>query len=418
MTDQPLPQAPCIEATVLASLLSSDTLFSEYCSILRLDYFYDPLNKRVFQIMLELNTSDVQIIGERDPNIAAPLADIMANFAANVNIESEVAVLRDKYQRRKLIETASQAVSLAYNEHETTAKEIIETCIAGLADRFEYQTKPELVADIYPRLIQQITSRKDGTGIKTGLSDIDKTMGCLLPGEIVIVAGRPSMGKTSFALQIARNNRTTPTLIFSIETSKEIMTARIAFANAGVAVESGLKGIGIAEVQSGDFPIYIDDQAAIPLIQLERKAEYYTNKLGIGLIIIDHIGLIKYHKDKQSRHLELSEISKGIKALAKKLNVPIIPISQLSRAVEARKPPIPMLSDLRESGSLEEDADKVLFLYRDEYYNRQSEKKGIAEVIVAKNKNGGIGYTEVQFNLSMMSFNDLSKDQDTDWRNL
>jgi replicative DNA helicase len=275
-----------------------------------------------------------------------------------------------------------------------------------------------------------------GNGMKTGLIDIDNITGIFQPAEYIILAGRPSMGKTAFCLCTARHlaENNYPVLIFSIETTKEVMCGRIVFGATECSYDKILRGNQLeisrhtasTELwKMSEAPIYIDDTPGATIGHIEAIAENYVKNHGVKIIMIDHVGLIKGSQER-SRHEELSNISKGIKTTLKKLNVPGIILCQLSRKVEERHPPIPMLSDLRESGSLEDDADKVIFIYREEYYKRYTKeeiengktKKGIAEIILAKNKNGRTGYNEVAFDLETMNFRDLSNQKTearTDW---
>jgi replicative DNA helicase len=269
-------------------------------------------------------------------------------------------------------------------------------------------------------------SIKCGMGLKTGLKEIDDTIGGFQNGELVIIAARPSMGKSSFAINIVRENgikRKIPLLIFSLEMSKSLTTGRILFGEADCSYDEAQRGIlrdmakvSIAAGPISEAPIYVDDTAGASISQIVIRSEQYAKLYGIRLIIIDHLGLIGGNKNIK-RHEELSEITKSLHNLARRLNLPVIALSQLSRNVEYRNPPRPMLSDLRESGSIEEDSDKVLMLYRDDYYNKDSEKAGICEVIVAKNRNGRTGYKEVAFDKRAMQFKEIVNITNNDWQN-
>jgi replicative DNA helicase len=336
-------------------------------------------------------------------------------------------VLKDKYERRKIIQTCLEQIEDAFDNTETPSTEIAEKIITTLSDLNTYEKIPEKIGRIIPIILEtfeKITGSGTGLGLKTGVKDIDSMIGGFLNGEMTLVAGRPSMGKTALALQIATHNaaQNIPTLIFSIETSNEQVCGRILCAQAGVSFDDILRGktisrekwteLSIQAAKLSEYPIFIDETPAISIGQLIGKTENYAKNKNVKLIISDHIGLISNTSRARSRNEELSQISKKIKALGKNLKIPTITLSQLSREVEKRQPPIPRLSDLYESGSLEQDSDKVMFLYRDEYYNRKSEKKNIAEIILAKNKNGKTGFKEVYFDKPTMTFKNLSEIND------
>jgi replicative DNA helicase len=420
--DRLLPQCVAIEMCILASFLGSDKIWLKYSIMIKPEYFYVTMHRRIFETMQKLNTTDIQIIIEALPEFEDhAIAGILENIGGNINLENEIAILKDRYERREIIAASEEAIEKSFTDFDCSPFEILQNATARVTGCTEHYNPPEAIRSIIPRVFEKIDAAQLGeNGLKTGVSDVDTMIGGFLDDEFIIVAGRPAMGKTAFCLQIARHNALIgkiPVLIFSIETGKVTLSARILFAEAKVSFEAVMNKylpqrelplIGLSAGPVTESEIYIDDTAGISINQIEAVTEMYVKNHGIKLVIIDHIGLVHNPQRGRSRHEELSEISKRIKACGKRSRVPIIAVCQLSRTVESRKPPIPMLSDLRESGSLEEDTDKVIFLYRDEYYNRQSNKKNIAEIILAKNKNGKTGYKEIRIDLPTMTFSNLS----------
>jgi replicative DNA helicase len=421
------PNAPDIEKCVLSSFFNSDKTFKNYAYQINPEYFYQSKHRKIFEFMVDKNCCDVMIIANMYPDAAVDISEISERYSSNCYLEAEISVLKDKFERRKIIEVCTEKILAAFSDMDISARDISEKIITELNATNSYERFPVPINEIVPLLFEKfelLSKQGCAIGLKTGISDIDNLIGGFVDSEMVLIAGRPSMGKTAFALQIAAHNAISgiPVLIFSIETSNEQIGGRMLCAHAGVSFDDILRGqqlqnqqwqaLGLSAGTVAEFPVYIDETPAIPIMQLIAKAENYVKSKGIKLIIADHIGLITNSDKGRSRNEELSVISKRLKALGKNMNIPIIALCQLSREVEKRQPPIPRLSDLYESGSLEQDSDKVLFLFRDEYYNRNSDKKGIAEIILAKNKNGRTGYKEVFFNKPTMTFKNLSKEKD------
>ncbi len=421
--DQPLPSCPEIEKSILAEFMASKTAWSKYGYLVMPEFFYTTLHRKMFEFMMETNITDMRLIAEKFPEQTCDVVSICESYFTASQLEPQIALLKDRYERRKVIEAAYKAMESA-RDFDVPAAEVVETALLGMASTVAYDSRPEHVRDITPRLLEDLSRGDGGAGLKSGLVDFDEVTGGLCPGEMVILAARPSMGKTTMALQIARHNsieKKIPILIFSIETSKEVMAGRMLSSEANTSLDQAMRGnkepIRRMYEHAGqlvDSEIYIDDTAAITMPQLESKTDSYVKNHGVKLVIVDHVGLVKAIGTKgRSRHEDLSEISKALKAVGKRHNIPMLLICQLSREVEKRKPPIPILSDLRESGSWEEDADKVVFLYREEYYNRKTDRKGICDVIIAKNKNGRTGHREVLAELNTMNFRNLVKDEQT-----
>jgi replicative DNA helicase len=417
-----MPACPDIERAIIVSFLVDHGMFLKYMPLIRPEYFYSSQIKKIIEFMIESMITDILLLTDKFPNEGdkAFLLTAYSDYAGYAHLEPLIKTLKDRYDRRKIIESALKMIEDSENNYDIDAKNISETGITDLMLEDQTGEHPELVIEIAPRLFENLELISKGGGIRTHLVDLNDIIGAIQPAEYIILAGRPSMGKTALALCIARSlsmQKISP-LIFSVETSKEVMCGRILFGESERSYDKILRGDAI-ELKSAkeihndavENSIFIDGTPAISLGHFEATCENYVRNHGVNFIFFDHIGLMKNTRGR-SRHEELSEISKGIKSTLQKLKVPGIILCQLSRKVEERHPPIPMLSDLRESGSLEEDSDKVLFIYREEYYNRDSKKKGIAEIIVAKNKNGKTGYTEVAFDGVTMNFRNLEKNPD------
>lgn len=422
-SDRIPPACPEIEKTILASMLYDKKTFLKYAIQIKSEWFFAKDRQKIFETMIKLNTVDTSIIAESLPGIWQALGEISENIGANVAIDEEISILRDRFERREIIKYAESAITAAYEDYDQSPIEIIQNAASKISDNSNHYSAPKKIIEVIPKIFERMEQAKNrAVGLQTGVSDIDYLIDGFVEDDFIILAGRPSMGKTALALQIARYNaiqKKNPILIFSIETGCLTMSARILFSEAGVRFDQAFNGtlplreypaLSNSSGPCSEADIYIDETAAIPIGQIEAVSEIYSKNHGIKLIIVDHIGLVKTDPGR-SRHEEVSSISKRLKALQKRLKTPLIALSQLSRKVDERNPPIPMLSDLRESGSLEEDSDKVIFLYREEYYKRQSEKKNIAQVIVAKYKNGKTGYKEVYFDKEKMNFKNLENNR-------
>jgi replicative DNA helicase len=279
----------------------------------------------------------------------------------------------------------------------------------------------DILFDTFER-IEQLYNTKGGiTGVPTGFPDLDEKTSGFQPSDLILIAARPSMGKTAFALNIAQNaaiRYKVPVAIFSLEMSKEQLVQRMLCAESNVDSHKLRTGrldeedwpkLARAMGPLSEAPIYIDDTPGISSLELRAKARRLKAEKGLGLIIIDYLQLMSGRGNSENRQQEISEISRSLKALARELNVPVVALSQLSRAPEMRSDHRPILSDLRESGSQEQDSDVVAFLYRDDYYNPDTDKKNIAEVIIAKQRNGPTGTVELVWLPRFTKFASLEK---------
>ena len=331
---------------------------------------------------------------------------------------------------RKLIKSANEIIAMGYDETqevenvmEMAEKNIFETM--QRKNQKGYSAIKDVLIDTFAQIEALYNQKKTVTGVPTNFIDLDQKTSGLHGSELVIIAARPAMGKSAFALNIATNAATrsnVPAVIFSLEMSKEQMVNRILCSEAMVDSEKVKTGkideedwIKLAGALGplSEAEIYIDDTAGISITEIRAKCRKLKMEKNIGLIIIDYLQLIQGSgKRNSSREQEISEISRSLKILAKELDVPVIALSQLSRTAEQRQDHRPMLSDLRESGAIEQDADIVMFLYRDDYYNPETEKKNVAEVILAKNRSGSIGTVELRWLGEFTKFVNLEKYRD------
>lgn len=343
----------------------------------------------------------------------AYLGQLAANTPSAANIRRYAEVVAEKRKLRDLLHVSSQIADLAQSVS-TPAAELIDEAQAlvfKLAEGITIDDEPECVGSVLKGVMEDIQARYDSdgsiTGLPTGFSDLDEKTCGLNGGDLIIVAGRPSMGKTSFALNIAENvalqeNKTV--LVFSMEMAKKQLVER-ALSSVGriplQAIRSGKMSddhfarLSLALGKLFESKLIIDDKPALRIAQMRSRSRRVAKKHGLALIVVDYIQLAA--GDGQSREQEVSGISRGLKALAKEFDVPVIALSQLSRKVEERADKRPMLSDLRESGAIEQDADIILMMYRDEYYRPDSPDKGVAEIIIAKQRQGETGIVPAVF---------------------
>jgi len=272
-------------------------------------------------------------------------------------------------------------------------------------------------------MIEGLYERKESvTGVPTGFVDFDRLTAGLQPSDLIIVAGRPSMGKTAFALNIATHAalvKKVSVAVFSLEMSKEQLVQRMLCSEArvdasklrsGYLSESDWPKLTRAAGHLSEAPIFIDDTAAINVLEMRAKARRLQKEHGLGLIVVDYLQLMRGVASTEGREREISEISRSLKALAKELRVPVLALSQLNRMVENRKPPIPILADLRESGAIEQDADVIAFVFREEVYDRETVNKGTAEIIIGKQRNGPIGSVRLSFMSNYTRFENLARE--------
>ena len=415
-----LPHSTEAEQSVIGSMIMSRDAIIEASEIITGADFYQQQYGIVFEAMIELNDEgkavDLVTLQERlkekdlPPEISSMefVRDLLSAVPTSANVKYYAEIVAEKSMLRKLIKTTEEISNACYLGKEKT-QDILETTEKKIFDLVQNRGSQEFVPirQVVLNAIEKIekASRNQGsvTGIPTGFIDLDYKTSGFQPSDLILVAARPSMGKTAFVLNIAqymafRNDVTAA--IFSLEMSKEQLVNRLLALESKVDsqnIRTGnledeewaklIEGANII----GNSHLIIDDKPGISISELRSKCRKYKMEHNLGIIFIDYLQLMTGSGRSESRQQEISEISRSLKALARELNVPVVALSQLSRAVEQRPDHRPMLSDLRESGAIEQDADVVMFIYRDDYYNKDSENKNIAEIIIAKQRNGPIG---------------------------
>jgi len=349
----------------------------------------------------------------------ANLSRLVDGMPTSANIAHYARMVKEKALLRNLMHVATDIVERGY-EVDTTVDTFIDEAERMIFQIAEKKYRPSFfsIKDLVwesMKTIESLKSRVDGiTGVATGFTDLDRMTGGLQPADLIVVAGRPSMGKTSFALNIAQyaavagdGETTLPVGVFSLEMSKEQLAMRLLSSEAEVEFfkirSGGLKeeertSLGRAAGKLYGAPLYIDDTPALSILDLRARARRLKKEHGLALLVVDYLQLMRGRTSNlDRREQEISEISRSLKALAKELNVPVIAISQLNRMVEQREDKRPRLSDLRESGAIEQDADVIIFIYRDVVYNKDSKEPNSAEIIVGKQRNGPVGDVRLAF---------------------
>ncbi len=414
------------EQYVLGACLEAGEAFARALEVLEGEDFYKTSHRKIFMAMEELFTAgepiDILTLSERlrkndalDAIGGIEYLGLLETIApTSAAISHHARIVRDKKILRDLIVTATEIAVKSYDDSEETDV-ILDRAEQSIFRISEKKNKRSFfkIKDIIKRSFDSIEKLFDKpgmvTGVETGFTDLDRLTSGLQPSDLIIIAGRPSMGKTSFALDIARFaalKRKIPTAIFSLEMSKEQLGIRLLCSDARISSQklrtgflksSDWPNLTAAAGRISEAPIFIDDSPQLSTLDVRARSRRLQSEHSIGLIIIDYLQLMHGRSSSESRQLEISEISRGLKGLAKELDVPIIALSQLSRAVESRPDKRPMLSDLRESGSIEQDADVVAFIYRDEFYNKESPDTGVAEILIRKQRNGPIGDIRLAF---------------------
>jgi replicative DNA helicase len=439
------PQNLEAESSVLGGILLENDAINIVLELLRPEDFYRESHRKVFRAIIELTdrSEPVDLItlseflksrGELDAVGGSAYLASLADFVPTAaNIAYYARIVREKSILRSLIRTATEIATRGYEE-QGNVEEFLDTAEKVIFDISEKKIKASFVAvgDMIKdtlKTVEKLYERKEMvTGVPTGYEDLDKLTAGLQPSDLIIVAGRPSMGKTAFSLNIAANAAFAGVgvAVFSLEMAKEQLVLRMLCSEArvnnskvrsGYLAERDFPKLANAAGRLHEALIYVDDTPAISVLELRAKARRLvrdrTKK--VGLIVIDYLQLMRGMGGASNREQEISEISRSLKALAKELAVPVIAISQLNRRVEDRGDRRPMMSDLRESGAIEQDADVIMFIYRDEVYNQNSEEKGKAEIIVAKQRNGPIDTVELTFLNEFMRFENYTPRDEFDY---
>ena len=427
------------EQAVLGSMLTDKDAVAEAIETLKEEDFYRDDNKAIFEAVLNLysKSEPVDIITLKDELESMGkfeqvggfeyLANLPDKVPTTANVQKYIKIVEEKSLLRNLIKTANEIIDLGYSSTEDV-EDIMDKAERKIFDIMQrksqkgYTPIKDVLVESFTKLEELYNRKQHITGVPTGFVELDYKTAGLHGSELILVAARPAMGKTAFALNIAANaalRGNVPVAIFSLEMSKDQLVNRILCGEA--MVDSNKVRTGKLEEDDwvklagaigplSESEIYIDDTPGISIMEIRTKCRKLKMEKNIGLVVIDYLQLVQgSNKRSGSREQEISEISRSLKILAKEINVPVIALSQLSRAVEQRPDHRPMLSDLRESGAIEQDADIVMFLYRDDYYNKESEKKDIAEVIIAKQRGGSTGTVELLWMGNYTKFVNLEK---------
>lgn len=430
------PQNLEAEQSVLGAILLDNASLAKAMEVLTEEDFYRTAHRKIYMAMLDLSehgeiidqitlTEHLKTKGELEAvGGAAYLAELVQIVPTAANIRYHCKIVREKALLRNLISTSTEVIARGY-EGAVQADDLLdfaERSVFSLAQGKLGRSFTPLSHIIKESLdlVDRLSKRQERvTGIPTGFAKLDDLTAGLQGSDLVVIAGRPSMGKTSLALGIALHAATKhhhKVGIISLEMSKEQLVLRLLSSLASVdshALRTGrlLKEdwwrLAEAAGKLEQAPVFIDDTGALTVQQMRGKARRLKAESGLDLLVVDYLQLMQGRSDAESRQQEISDISRSLKALAKELNVPVVALSQLSRAVESRKPPIPMLADLRESGAIEQDADVVIFIYRDDVYNPESEEKGMADIMVKKHRNGPTGDVKLAFLDKFAKFGDL-----------
>lgn len=433
------PQSTEAEASLLGSLLIDSDAIVKIADLLKPEDFYDERHRYIYEAAVSLyeKHSPIDILTLTEQLKNRDLLDIvggagyvteLTNYVPTAaHVEQYAEIISTKSMRRKLIKASQDITSYSYDEARGF-KELVEEAEARLFEVSQRHVSQDLVSletilsDSFDRLDELHKDKGKIRGVPTGFRDLDNILAGWQKSDLVILAARPSMGKTALSLNFAHNvavKANMPVIVFSMEMSKEQLVDRLLAAEAGVdawnlrtgnLTDSDFEKIGRAMGSLSESKMYIDDTPGLTVSDLRTKARREAHKQDIGLIIIDYLQLMsggsKFSGDG-NRVQEISEISRGLKSIARELNVPVIALSQLSRSVESRSPQIPQLSDLRESGSIEQDADVVAFIYREDYYNPESDRRGITDLFIKKHRNGPTGHVELFFDKEKQKFKSL-----------
>ena len=433
-----LPHSVEAEQSVIGSMIMDRDAIMTASEVITSEDFYQSQYGVLFDAMLELYNEgkpvDLVTLQERlkekdvPPEISSLefVRDLLDAVPTSANVRHYATIVQEKSMLRKLIKVNEDIANTCYLAREKT-EDIFEETEKKIFDLLQYRSTgdfvpiKQVVLNALDKIEKASKNKGTVTGIPTGFIDLDYKTSGFQPSDLILIAARPSMGKTAFVLNVAQHmafKEGKTVAIFSLEMSKEQLVNRLfsleskvdsqALRTGNLTDEDWAKLIEGAAVV-GKSNLIIDDTPGISIAELRSKCRKFKLEHDLGIIIIDYLQLMSGGKHSESRQQEISEISRSLKAVARELNVPVVALSQLSRAVEQRPDHRPMLSDLRESGAIEQDADVVMFLYRDDYYNKDTDKKNIAEVIIAKQRNGPIGTVELVWLPNYTKFANMKK---------
>lgn len=433
------PQAIEAEESVLGAILLDNDAMIKVADVLQVDDFYRPDHQAIYSACIALYEKrmplDVVTLTdelERTKQLqAAGGATVLATLTNKVptaaNAGHYAEIVHEKAILRRIIAAANTINELGYAE-DRPVDEIVDECerlifkVAENSIKQDFEPVKEILIRSFERIDELHRDRGKTRGVPTGFKDIDNLLSGLQASDLIIIAARPSMGKTSFALNMAQYaavNQKLPVGFFSLEQSKDQLIDRLVAGEANVdswKLRTGNLGnedferLNYAMGVLADAPLFIDDVPNMTVMDVRTKARRLQSEHGLSMIVIDYLQLMQGRQTKDANRVqEISDISRGLKGIARELNVPVIALSQLSRAVEQRPNKVPLLSDLRESGSIEQDADIVMFIYREDYYNPDTEKKNIAEIHVRKHRNGPVGEVDLFFMPEQTKFRTIDR---------
>ena len=420
-----LPHSIEAEQSVIGSMLMDRDAIVEVADILTKDDFYYSQYGLIFAAMVELYNEgkpvDLVTVSNKLKEMGAPenvssmdyIGETVAVVDYSGRAKSYAEIVQDKAILRQMIRFTEETTQECYSGR-TKVTDILDRSEKAIFDISQHKSSStdfvpmkDVALQVLDTIEQNARRKSKVTGVATGFIDLDEKLSGLHGSELILIAARPAMGKTAFALNIAQHAAMkggVPTAIFSLEMSKEQLATRLIAMDSMVDSQS----IRTGQIMDGDWdklidsthrvgstPMFIDDTPGITVSELRSKCRKLKQTQNLGLIVIDYLQLMNGSGKKESRQQEISEISRSLKKLARELDVPVIALSQLNRAADAREDHKPVMSDLRESGAIEQDADVIMFIYRDDYYNKESEKPGIAEIIIAKQRNGSTGPIEL-----------------------
>ena len=428
-----LPQSIEAEQSVIGAMIIDKSAIAQVLEKLNEDDFYRDGHKAIYKAIKEMYAKDMAVdlvtileyLKTTDMLDKAGgvtyISELSASVPTTANLSSYIKIVEEKSTLRKLIKASTSIIEESYNSGGDVEK-VIDLAqkkvfdIAEKKDSKEYEPLSNVLERGFLEIERLFNNRGAITGVGSGIKDLDAKTSGFQKGDMVLIAARPSMGKTTFSLNIAALKEGKSVVIFSLEMSKEQLAYKLLCSQANVDMlklrtgnleDDDWERIARATGPLAKARIYIDDTAGISVMDMRSKCRKIKMEHGIDMILIDYLQLMSGSAGSDNRQQEVSEISRSIKALAKEMECPVIALSQLSRAPEQRADHRPMLSDLRESGSIEQDADVVMFLYRDEYYNKETEEKGIGECIIAKQRNGPVGTVKMAWIGAHSKFADL-----------
>ncbi len=436
------PQNVDAEMSLLGAILIDEEVLADVTEHVKPHDFYDKRHAVIYDAIMRLfeKNKPVDLLTLTDElkrkaeleevGGSAYLTELTNYVPTAAHAESYAEIVAQKAVRRRLIKASADISELGFDE-QTTTQELLQQAEAELFAVSDQSLKQDLISlesiltDSFDRLEELHRNKGALRGVRTGYRDLDNMTAGLQRSDLIILAARPAMGKTALVTNLAYNVATIakqPVLFFSLEMSKEQLVDRMLADASGVdswnirtgnLSDDDFSKLSEAMGEMAEAPIYIDDTPGLSVLEMRTKARRAAHEQPLGLIIIDYLQLMQGSgRHDGNRVQEVSEISRGLKLLARELNVPVIALSQLSRTVESRSPQIPQLADLRESGSIEQDADIVMFIYREAYYNPETERENITDLIIAKHRNGPVGKVELYFHPERLRFMSLDRKHD------